>query len=53
MISKGISLVALTTIASLVTPGASAAEPRDDGVLEDFEGHKLDRAMLDLLIKYK
>ena len=26
---------------------------RDDCVLEDFEGHKLDRAMLDLLIKYK
>ena len=26
---------------------------RDDCVLEDFEGHRLDRAMLDLLIKYK
>ena len=26
---------------------------RDDCELEDFEGHKLDRAMLNLLLKYK
>ena len=26
---------------------------RTDCELEDFEGHKLDRKMLDLLIKYK
>ena len=26
---------------------------REDCELEDFEGHKLDRAMLNLLLKYK